>query len=144
MFLPLNFTILVAQFRRMSTYLAGDLLAVVTTFESTFPGFVTGRLGRYNVITVTPFLSTTLPLARWLPARRNVPQILFTAFYRFSSKYLGSLAFCRDSAGTLVKLAWEPEKCVSGPAFSLHEMLQFSKNGMFQEPKLKLDQEYVA
>lgn len=98
MFLPLNFAILVTQRRRTSTYLAGHLLTVVTTFERTLTGLVTGRLGRCNVITVTPFLSTTLSLARWLPASCNGPRILFTAFYRFSSKKLVSLAFCRDSA----------------------------------------------
>lgn len=40
----------------------------------------------------TSFLSTTLVLALWLPARGNVPYILFSAFYGFSSGAFVSLA----------------------------------------------------
>lgn len=41
---------------------------------------------------VTSFLSTVLVLALWLPARGNVPYILFAAFYGFSSGAFVSLA----------------------------------------------------
>ena len=41
---------------------------------------------------VTSFLSTILVLALWLPARGNVPYILFAAFYGFSSGAFVSLA----------------------------------------------------
>lgn len=41
---------------------------------------------------VTSFLSTILVLALWLPARGNVPYILFSAFYGFSSGAFVSLA----------------------------------------------------
>ena len=41
---------------------------------------------------VTSFLSTILVLALWLPARGNVPYLLFAAFYGFSSGAFVSLA----------------------------------------------------
>lgn len=41
---------------------------------------------------VTSFLSTVLVLALWLPARGNVPYILFAALYGFSSGAFVSLA----------------------------------------------------
>lgn len=40
----------------------------------------------------TSFLSTILVLGLWLPARGNVPYILFAAFYGFSSGAFVSLA----------------------------------------------------
>ncbi|KAI4121192.1 MAG: hypothetical protein LQ341_007439, partial [Variospora aurantia] len=41
---------------------------------------------------VTSFLSTVLVLALWLPARGNVPYILFAALYGFSTGAFVSLA----------------------------------------------------
>ncbi len=95
MFLPFNFIILSAEYNGMGPNLAGYLLAVlnaVSIFGRTLPGFVADRLGRYNVMIVTSFLSTILVLALWLPARGNVPYILFAAFYGFSSGAFVSLA----------------------------------------------------
>lgn len=95
MFLPFNFVILSAEYNGMGPNLAGYLLAVlnaVSIFGRTLPGFVADRLGRYNVMIVTSFLSTILVLALWLPARGNVAYILFAAFYGFSSGAFVSLA----------------------------------------------------
>lgn len=41
---------------------------------------------------VTAFLSATLVLALWIPAKSNVPIILFSTFYGFSSGAFVSLA----------------------------------------------------
>ena len=41
---------------------------------------------------VTSFMSTIIVLGLWLPARGNVPYILFAAFYGFSSGAFVSLA----------------------------------------------------
>lgn len=95
MFLPFTFIILSAEYNGMSANLAGYLLAVlnaVSIFGRTLPGFVADRVGRYNTMIVTSFLSTILVLALWLPARGNVPYILFAAFYGFSSGAFVSLA----------------------------------------------------
>ncbi|MCJ1457942.1 hypothetical protein MMC28_008311 [Mycoblastus sanguinarius] len=95
MFLPFTFIILSAEYNGMGTNLAGYLLAVlnaVSIFGRTLPGFAADRLGRFNTMIVTSFLSTILVLALWLPARGNVPFILFAAFYGFSSGAFVSLA----------------------------------------------------
>lgn len=95
MFLPFTFIILSAEYNGMSANLAGYLLAVlnaVSIFGRTLPGLAADRVGRYNTMIVTSFLSTILVLALWLPARGNVPYILFAAFYGFSSGAFVSLA----------------------------------------------------
>ena len=95
MFLPFTFIILSAEYNGMSARLAGYLLAIlnaVSVFGRILPGFIADRLGRFNAMIVTSFLSTILVLALWLPARGNVPYILFAAFYGFSSGAFVSLA----------------------------------------------------
>lgn len=79
----------------MSANLAGYLLAIlnaVSIFGRTLPGFIADRVGRYNTMIVMTFMSTILVLALWLPARGNVPFILFAAFYGFTSGAFVSLA----------------------------------------------------
>ncbi len=95
MFLPFTFIILSAEHDGMSVSLAGYLLAIlnaVSVFGRTLPGFIADKVGRYNTMIVTTFLSTILVLALWLPARGNVPYILFAAFYGFTSGAFVSLA----------------------------------------------------
>ncbi|KAL9129740.1 MAG: hypothetical protein Q9217_001898 [Psora testacea] len=95
MFLPLTFIILAAEHNGMNSTLAGYLLPIlnaVSILGRTLPGFVADRIGRYNIMIATSFLSTILVLAMWLPARGNVPYILFAAFYGFSSGAFVSLA----------------------------------------------------
>lgn len=95
MFLPFTFIILSAQYNGMSANLAGYLLAVLNAasiFGRTLPGWIADKVGRYNTMVVTSFLSTILVLAMWLPARGNVPYILFAAFFGFSSGAFVSLA----------------------------------------------------
>ena len=95
MFLPFTFIILSAEYHGMSPALAGYLLSIlnaVSIFGRTLPGFVADRVGRFNVMITTSFLSTILVLAMWLPARGNIPYILFAACYGFSSGAFISLA----------------------------------------------------
>ncbi|KAI4109174.1 MAG: hypothetical protein L6R37_000605 [Teloschistes peruensis] len=95
MFLPFTFVILSAQHDGMSTRLAFYLIPIlnaVSIFGRTLPGYVADKFGRFNTMIATSFLSTTLVLALWLPARGNVPYILFSAFYGFSSGAFVSLA----------------------------------------------------
>lgn len=95
MFLPFTYIILSAEYNGMSVSLAGYLLAVlnaVSIFGRTLPGYIADRVGRFNTMIVTSFLSTILVLALWLPARGNVPYILFAAAYGFSSGAFVSLA----------------------------------------------------
>lgn len=95
MFLPFTFIILSAEYNGMGFTLAGYLLSIlnaVSIFGRTLPGFIADRVGRFNVMIVTSFLSTILVLALWIPAKGNVPYILFAAFYGFSSGAFVSLA----------------------------------------------------
>ena len=95
MFLPFTFIILSAEYNGMSARLAGYLLAIlnaVSIFGRILPGFIADRLGRYNAMIVTSFLSTIVVFALWLPARGNVAFIFFAAVYGFSSGAFVSLA----------------------------------------------------
>ncbi|KAL8834183.1 MAG: hypothetical protein Q9170_003884 [Blastenia crenularia] len=116
MFLPFTFVILSAEHDGMSNYLANYLIPIlnagtfaalahglsmqicpsnlflVSIFGRTIPGYLADKTGRFNTMIATSFLSTVLVLALWLPARGNVPYILFSAFYGFSSGAFVSLA----------------------------------------------------
>ena len=95
MFLPFNFVILHAEKTGMSHRLAAYLLAILnalSVFGRTLPGYFADRFGRFNTMILTSYLSAILVLALWLPAKGNVPIILFAAFYGFSSGAFVSLA----------------------------------------------------
>ncbi|KAI4123167.1 MAG: hypothetical protein LQ338_005400 [Usnochroma carphineum] len=116
MFLPFTFIILSAEHDGMSKSLANYLIPIlnagmsahaatarllrfedsdtllVSIFGRTIPGYIADKTGRFNTMIVTAFLSTVLVLALWLPARGNIPYILFAAFYGFSSGAFVSLA----------------------------------------------------
>ncbi|KAI4165067.1 MAG: hypothetical protein LQ342_001344 [Letrouitia transgressa] len=86
MFLPFTFIILSAVHDGMSTRLGAYLIPILNA------GYIADKTGRFNTMVVTSFLSTILVLGLWLPARGNVPYILFAAFYGFSSGAFVSLA----------------------------------------------------
>ncbi|KAI4111342.1 MAG: hypothetical protein LQ339_000541 [Xanthoria mediterranea] len=95
MFLPFTFVILSAQHDGMSERLAAYLVPIlnaVSIFGRTIPGYIADKTGRFNTMIITCFLSTLLVLCLWLPARGNIPYILFAAFYGFSSGAFVSLA----------------------------------------------------
>ena len=95
MFLPFTFVILSAEYNGMGANLAGYLLSILNAasiFGRVLPGFIADKLGRFNAMIATSFLSTILVLGLWLPARGNIPYILFAAFFGFSSGAFVSLA----------------------------------------------------
>ncbi|CAL8577887.1 hypothetical protein XPA_003699 [Xanthoria parietina] len=95
MFLPFTFVILSAQHDGMSERLAAYLVPIlnaVSIFGRTIPGYIADKSGRFNTMIITCILSTLLVLCLWLPARGNIPYILFAAFYGFSSGAFVSLA----------------------------------------------------
>ncbi|KAL8849477.1 MAG: hypothetical protein Q9221_005559 [Calogaya cf. arnoldii] len=63
----------------------------VSIFGRTIPGYIADKFGRFNIMIMTSVLSTLLVLCLWLPARGNIPYILFAAFYGFSSGAFVSL-----------------------------------------------------
>lgn len=94
MFLPFTFIILSAQYHGMSANLSGYLVAILnaaSVLGRTLPGWVADKVGRYNTMVFVSFLSTVFVLALWLPAKGNVPYILFAAFFGFSSGAFVSL-----------------------------------------------------
>lgn len=95
MFIPFTFVILSAQYNGMGSGIASYLLSILnaaSVFGRIVPGYLADRIGRYNCMIVTSFLSSILVLALWLPARGNVPFILFAALFGFSSGAFVSLA----------------------------------------------------
>ncbi len=95
MFIPFTFVILSAQYYGMSARLATYLISIlnaVSIFGRTLPGAIADKVGRFNVMIATTVLSTILVLALWLPARGNVPFIVFSALYGFTSGAFVSLA----------------------------------------------------
>ncbi|KAL8643502.1 MAG: hypothetical protein Q9226_008328 [Calogaya cf. arnoldii] len=64
----------------------------VSIFGRTIPGYIADKFGRFNIMIMTSILSTLLVLCLWLPARGNIPYILFAALYGFSSGAFVSLA----------------------------------------------------
>ncbi|KAL8998459.1 MAG: hypothetical protein Q9169_002496 [Polycauliona sp. 2 TL-2023] len=95
MFLPFTFIILSAQHDGMSERMAAYLVPIlnaVSIFGRTIPGYIADKSGRFNTMILTSILSALLVLCLWLPARGNVPYILFAAFYGFSSGAFVSLA----------------------------------------------------
>lgn len=66
LFLPFTFLPLSAEYHGMSASLAIYLLAVLNAasiFGRTLPGIIADRVGRFNTMVVTSFVSTILVLA---------------------------------------------------------------------------------
>ncbi|KAI2785613.1 Fujikurins efflux protein [Penicillium oxalicum] len=88
MFLPFTFVITQAQRYGMSEHLSLYLIPILNAasiFGRTLPGYLADRIGRYNIMIFFSYLSAILVLALWLPSRSNVPAIIFSALYGFSS-----------------------------------------------------------
>ncbi|KAL8900567.1 MAG: hypothetical protein Q9192_001011 [Flavoplaca navasiana] len=104
-FLPFNYIILSAEYHGMSQRLAAYLVPIlnaevhptnqkhqVSIFGRTIPGYIADKSGRCNTMIATSILSALLVLCLWLPARGNIPYILFAASFGFSSGAFVSLA----------------------------------------------------
>lgn len=95
MFLPFTFVITQAMRYGMSEQMANYLIPILnaaSVFGRTVPGYIADKIGRFNVMILTTFLSAILVLALWLPSRGNVPVIIFSALYGFGSGAFVSLA----------------------------------------------------
>lgn len=95
MFIPFTFIILSAEANKMSTGLAGYLIPILNAtsiFGRVIPGFIGDRIGRFNVMIITTYFSAILIIALWLPARGNVPFIIFAALFGFGSGAFVSMA----------------------------------------------------
>jgi MFS family permease len=93
-FIPFNFVILSGLDYGMSANLASYLVPILNAasiFGRILPGIFGDKFGRYNTLIIMNFLSTILVLAVWLPARGNIPIIIFAAFYGFTSGAFVSL-----------------------------------------------------
>ncbi|EEH22285.2 hypothetical protein PABG_04496 [Paracoccidioides brasiliensis Pb03] len=94
MYLPFTFIVSFARYHGMSSHLAGYLVSILnatSTLGRTLPGYAADRFGRFNVMVITSFMNVIVVLALWIPARGNIPIILFTAIYGFTSGAFVSL-----------------------------------------------------
>ncbi|KAM5448730.1 hypothetical protein MaudCBS49596_005237 [Microsporum audouinii] len=88
MFLPFNYIILQAIAAGTSPTLIPYLLPIlnaVSIFGRVLPGIVADKIGRYNVMIVTIFLSALFCLAVWIPVKNTAGIIIFAVMFGFSS-----------------------------------------------------------
>ncbi|PGH04356.1 hypothetical protein GX51_03515 [Blastomyces parvus] len=93
-YIPFTFIVSHARHYGMSPHLAGYLVSVMnasSTIGRILPGHAADLFGRFNAMIVTCVLNVILILALWLPARGNIPVLLFTAFFGFTSGAFVSL-----------------------------------------------------
>ncbi|KAK4867870.1 hypothetical protein LT330_007529 [Penicillium expansum] len=87
-FLPTNFIIVQAQHDGMSLNLSGYLLAILnagSVFGRILPGWLGDRFGRFNVMVITTYVTSIIVLALWIPGHGNIPIIIFSAIFGFTS-----------------------------------------------------------
>jgi MFS family permease len=95
MFLPINYIILEAIHYGMSIALAQYMVPVlnaVSLFGRTIPGFLSDKIGRFNMMIIMCAFTGIIILALWLPAKSNAPIIVFAALFGFGSGAFVSLA----------------------------------------------------
>ncbi|KAK2784632.1 hypothetical protein FQN53_008350 [Emmonsiellopsis sp. PD_33] len=93
-FLPFTFIISTGRAYGMSPNLTGYVIPIVNAasiFGRTLPSYIADRLGRFNTMIITGYLSAILVLAVWLPARGTVPILIFGGLYGFTSGTFVSL-----------------------------------------------------
>ncbi|PGH32708.1 hypothetical protein GX50_04490 [[Emmonsia] crescens] len=94
LYVPFAFTVTYARHFGMSAHLAGYLVSIMnatSTFGRILPGHAADRFGRFNVMIITSFLNVLVVLSIWMPSRGNVPIIIFTALFGFTSGAFVSL-----------------------------------------------------
>ncbi|KAL2384397.1 hypothetical protein RJZ90_001997 [Blastomyces dermatitidis] len=94
LYLPFTFIVSFARHYGMSPHLAGYLVSILnasSTFGRILPGHAADLFGRFNAMIITCVLNVVMVLALWLPARGNIPVLLFTAFFGFTSGAFVSL-----------------------------------------------------
>ncbi|CAJ2505228.1 Uu.00g126220.m01.CDS01 [Anthostomella pinea] len=90
MFIAFNFLVLEAQHRGMGADLANYQIAIlngVSVFGRIIPGYLGDKLGRFNVMILTTFLSALLVFALWIPAPDGSTgaTIAFSSLFGFTS-----------------------------------------------------------
>jgi MFS family permease len=88
MFPIFSFITTVAHGRGMSVSLSQYLVSILnagSVFGRTLPGILGDKYGRFNVMTVSCFLTSILVLALWIPAKSNAGQIVFAPLFGFAS-----------------------------------------------------------
>ncbi|KAL9082942.1 MAG: hypothetical protein Q9165_008723 [Trypethelium subeluteriae] len=78
LWVPINYLITQGQAAGMSESLAH-------LFGRFLPGILADRFGRFNIMFLATIVSGVLTLALWIPAKSNVPIIIYAAFYGFFS-----------------------------------------------------------
>ncbi|CCD50977.1 similar to monocarboxylate permease [Botrytis cinerea T4] len=69
-----------------------SILNFVSIFGRISPSWVADKLGRYNIQIVMCTINFIVNLVLWLPARGNIPIIIFALIYSFASGTFVSLA----------------------------------------------------
>ncbi|KAK5116888.1 hypothetical protein LTR62_006609 [Meristemomyces frigidus] len=95
MFLPINYIILEAEHYGMKPSLAQYMVPILNAaslFGRTIPGFLSDKIGRFNMMIIMCFFTAILILATWLPSTTNAPIIVFAALFGFGSGAFVSLA----------------------------------------------------
>lgn len=74
----------------LASYLI-PILNAVSIFGRIIPSIIADRVGRFNVMIATTVLSTIIVLGLWLPAKGDVPIIIFAILYGFATGAFVSL-----------------------------------------------------
>lgn len=61
------------------------LICFCSIFGRILPGWLGDRLGRFNVMIVTTYLTTLLVFVLWIPGKSNAAIIVFAALFGFTS-----------------------------------------------------------
>ncbi|KZT20190.1 MFS general substrate transporter [Neolentinus lepideus HHB14362 ss-1] len=88
LFTPYFYVEIYADFRGMSKHISKYLLAILNVFgiiSRVVPGKMADRLGPMNILLPCTIMSGVLCLCLWLPAKGEIPIIVFTALYGFFS-----------------------------------------------------------
>ncbi|KAH8422325.1 MCT family MFS transporter [Aspergillus melleus] len=94
-FIPINYVIVEAELNGMSANLAAYLLPMLNAaslFGRLGAGFVSDKLGRYNIFIAMCLVAGVLVLALWIPAASNAPTIVFAIIFGFASGAYVSLS----------------------------------------------------
>ncbi|KAI2634615.1 monocarboxylate permease-like protein [Xylaria nigripes] len=88
MYLPINFLTIQAKELGVKPGLVPYILPVLNALSMPgriLPGVVADRLGRFNMMLLICFLSTTITLALWIPGNSTAAIMVFAAIYGFAS-----------------------------------------------------------
>ncbi|KAI9670071.1 MAG: hypothetical protein M1829_004798 [Trizodia sp. TS-e1964] len=88
LFLPFTYIIVQAIHNGMDIELAGYLVAILNATSilgRLVPAYLADKYGRFNVMIIMTFFTSSVVLALWLPASSNAALIVFAALYGVGS-----------------------------------------------------------